>query len=459
MPEIRLDENGNQILVTTPGEKTKPGKKSKGAANGRLNDATIAQMALKDWGKPLAYHAGEFWSYTPENGWLIATNQIAKLCNTLRGSNTEKTVLKILEAQTRLPDLEQCEQYSTYWELEAGEWVPFHITASQVLFSNGLLDLGDMSFTPTHARIIFGPRVSVPFDPETGFDARCDEFTDLLDFALPDPEHREYLQALAGLILQPHTILRGQIVFIGVPHSGKTTIATAIATAPGGTRGQASVSEKRLTKDKWAPTLLANKFASVSNDSGLSSQWEEFMKSYTSGTFTVEAKFGKPSSAPTTAKLISTCNDMQKAADSSGAAEMRYRIFRFDKAIADTGRAEQTQFMTATYWAHPERRAGIVAWMLEGLARVVEYGLVEPESMKVAKREAMCESNPVLEFVTTQLIADDEAFLETANLLAAYGDADKGVAMQIPKLIKRIYGISKGQKAGKRGYPGLRLRE
>jgi hypothetical protein len=31
--------------------------------------------------------------------------------------------------------------------------------------------------------------------------------------------------------------------------------------------------------------------------------------------------------------------------------------------------------------------------------------------------------------------------------------------MQMPKLIKRIYGISKGQKAGKRGYPGLRLRE
>jgi hypothetical protein len=68
---------------------------------------------------------------------------------------------------------------------------------------------------------------------------------------------------------------------------------------------------------------------------------------------------------------------------------MRYRVFKFDKAIADTGRSEQTQFMTATYWAHPARRAGIVAWMLEGLARVVENGLIEPESMKVAKDQAL----------------------------------------------------------------------
>jgi phage/plasmid-associated DNA primase len=457
MPEIRVDADGNQIMVTKPGEK--PKKRARSAANGRLTDAAIAELALKEWGKPLAFHAGEFWGYTPERGWLIATNQIAKLCNNLRGSNTEKSVMKIIEARFRLPDLGQCEQYSTYWEFVDEIWIPFHTTHTQVLFANGLLDIADMSFTPTNHRTIFGPRVSVPFDPETSFDRQCDEFTGLLTYAIPDVEQREYLQALSGLILQPHVVLRGQLVFIGVPHSGKTTIATAIATAPGGVCGQSTVNEKRLTKDKWASTMLVNKFASISNDSGFTAQWEEFMKEYTSGTYTVEPKYGKPVTAPTTAKLISTCNDMQRIVDPSGAAEMRYRVFRFENPIAETNRAEQAQYMSAAFWADPNRRAGIVAWMLEGLIRVVEHGLVEPESMKLSKREAVYESNPAMEFVATQLVADPEAFIETEAVMAALGDTDKGMSQLLPKLIKRIWGISKGRLKGKRGYPGLRLRE
>lgn len=454
--QTRVDADGNTIIVPTPGAKP---KKRASSGNAKANDASIARLAVDRWGKPLAHHAGQLWSYTPELGWSVCTDQFQNLCNDLRGCNTERSVMKIVEARFRIPDLEQCEQHSTYWEFENESWEPFPVNHSQVLFANGLLDLSDMSFVPTNQRVIFGPRVSVPFNPETSFDKRCDEFTELLAYALPDIEQREYLQSLCGLILQPHVIFRGQFVFIGVPHSGKTTIATAIATAPGGVRGQSTVSEKRLTKDKWATTMLANKFASISNDSGFTPQWEEFMKEYTSGSYTMEPKYGKPITAPTTAKLISTCNEMQKIVDPSGAAEMRYRIFKFENPIAQTDRAEQSQFMSAAYWATPERRAGIVAWMLEGLIRALEHGIVEPESMKQVKREAVNESNPAMEFISTQLTADPESFLETSALVEAMGESDKGLLQAIPKFIKRIWGISKGRSGSKRGYPGLRLKD
>lgn len=455
--QTRTDADGNTIIVPTPG--AKPKKRATASSSSKSNDAMVAQKAIEKWGKPLAFHAGQLWSYTPELGWIACTDQFQNLCNELRGGNTERTVMKIIEARFRIPDLEQCEEHSTYWEFENGVWEPFPITHTQVLFANGLLDLSDMSFVPTNQRTIFGPRVSVPFDAETSFDKRCNEFDELLAYALPDVEQREYLQKLCGLILQPHTILRGQLVFIGVPHSGKTTIATAIATAPGGVRGQSTVNEKRLTKDKWATTMLANKFASVSNDSGFTAQWEEFMKEYTSGTYTIEPKYGKPVTAPTTAKLISTCNEMQKVMDPSGAAEMRYHIFRFENPIAQTHKALQSQFMTASYWAKPERRAGIVAWLLEGLIQGLENGIEEPESMKQTKREALHEANPTMEFISTQLVADPEAFLETSTLAEAMGESDKGILQVIPKFIKRIWGISKGRSGGKRGYPGLRLKE
>jgi len=448
MPEIRTDENGNQILVTLPGEKTKPGKKLKGAANGRLNDGQIANLVLKEWKRPLAYQAGQFWSYEADAGWVVCTHQLVNLANDLRGANTEQSVMKILAARCALPDLEHCEEHSTYWEATARGWEPFKVSHNQVLFSNGLLaidEAGCMEFTPTEKRIIFGPRVSIPYTDDL-LEESCTEFETLIEYALAADE-REYLQRVGGLILQPHVILRGQIVFWGVPHSGKTTLATALATAPGGVRGQSAVSEERLVGDKWATTMLVNKFASVSNDSEFTPKWESFMKQYTSGSFTAEAKFSKPCTVPATAKLISTCNEMQGIKDLSGAAAMRYRIFRFNNPILESGRIEQGEQMTAGYWAHPQRRKGIVRWLLDGLIEAIVHGLQEPESMKQAKAEAISESNPMIEFISNNIEREEGAFLSCTDFLEALGLDYRHVgAKQARMLIERIWKVKKSRK-------------
>ena len=150
---------GNEIVVVTKGKK--PARKKH--TDGRLNDAQIAQMVIEQWGKPLAYQAGQFWNYTPDAGWIVCTNQLINAANESRGANTEQSIMKIIAAKTALPDLEHCETQSTYWELLENQWRPFHVTANQVLFANGVLeisDTGSLEFTPTNHRIIYGPRIS-----------------------------------------------------------------------------------------------------------------------------------------------------------------------------------------------------------------------------------------------------------------------------------------------------------
>jgi len=441
--QTRIDEAGNEFVVV-PLDAPKPVKGKAASSQPKPNDNQIADQAIAEWGKPLAFQAGHLWSYSLSEGWTVVTDLFTVMTNKLRGMNTENSVMKIVATKMRLPDLELCSTHSTYWERLEDAWRPFPVSENQVVFSNGILDLLTMEFEPTEHRIIFGPRISIPFNPDRTFSESCSEFESLVEAALPEKEERDYLQAVCGLILQPHSVLRGQIVFHGVPHSGKTTLATAIATAPAGVRGQSAVSEERLIADKWASTMLVNKFANVSNDSEFTPKWEAFMKQYTSGSFTCEAKFARPSTVPTTAKLISTCNEMQNMKDVSGAAEMRYRIFRFNNPIAESNNPNQAKMMTAGYWATPEKRAGIVAWMLEGLARVIESGLIEPVSMKLAKRGVMCESNPVLEFIVENIEKAEGSFLESSNLLEAMGiDHRNPLNRQIPGSMKKVWGEAK----------------
>ena len=444
--QTTVDEMGNEIVVVTKNKA--PKKKTQKQGDGRVNDNQIATQVIEQWGKPLAYQAGQFWSYTVEAGWVVCTNQLINLANELRGTNTENSVMKIIAARIGLPDLEHCETQSTYWEWLENQWHPFRVTANQVLFSNGVLEIngGELEFTPTQHRVIYGPRISLPYTDEL-FDEKCQEFESLIENALPEAEERTYLQRVCGLILQPHTILRGQIVFWGVPHSGKTTLATAIATAPAGVRGQCSVSEERLITDKWATTMLVNKFASVSNDSEFTPKWEAFMKQYTSGSFTAEAKFSKPTTVPTTAKLISTCNDMQSIRDVSGAAAMRYRIFQFKNQIAESNSTNQTERMSASYWADPERRKGIVAWMLNGLIDAIQFGIVEPFSMKQTKRKALAEACPLMEFVDEGIEAAPGQFLKCSDVNDALGlDRRHPHTRQLHQTIERVWKVTKVRK-------------
>lgn len=463
--QTMTDELGNEVVVPGKNKVVKPKTKSKAKAKAnseRKTDYQIALGVVEDWKKPLVFHGGEMWSFDTATGWTVCTKDILAMANKMRGQNTEKSVYSILCNQLSTPDMGYVSDISTYWErlggVWEGEWRPLKLSANQVAFSNGILTLGDeLEFEPTERRIIFGPRVTIPFDLDVGFELCCDEFEKMVEYALPDQPEREYLQDLCGLILQPHTLLRGQIVFWGMKHSGKSTLATAIACAPAGMVGASFMSEAKIVSDKWASIPLVNKFLNVSNDSAQTRKWEAWMKEYTTGMVTVEPKFCKPTSLPVTAKLITTCNEFQEVSDPSGAAEQRYRVFQFTKAIAESGRSEQTRFMSPSYWCDPEKRAGIVAWMLRGLVRVIERGLVEPKSLQDKKVSAIGEANPVYFWVRNNLSKSAGSFITSDDVRSAIASDGLNPPHHrvIAGIIQRAWGVEPTRVKGKRGYLGL----
>ena len=135
---------------------------------------------------------------------------------------------------------------------------------------------------------------------------------------------------------------------------------------------------------------------------------------------------------------------MQSIRDVSGAAAMRYRIFQFKNPIAESNATNQTEHMAASYWAHPERRKGIVGWLLSGLIEAIQYGIVEPESMKNTKRKAMAASNPIIEFVEENIERSAGAFLKATDVNDAMGiDRRHPQARQLHQTIKRVWKTAK----------------
>ena len=463
MTEAIIDAMGNEIIQ--PGAiKTKSKTKSKDKSEGHKSDYQLAKELVEAWKMPLAYHGGELWSFHVDTGWTVVSKDILSVANKLRGQNAEKTVYAIICNQLSTPDMANVADISTYWEriggVWGGTWRPLKLGLNQVAFSNGILSLGaEMDFEPTEKRIIFGPRITIPFDLDEGLDLVNPEFGAMLEYALPDKAEREYLQDLCGLILQPHKLLRGQIVFWGMKHSGKSTLATAIACAPAGMVGASFMSEAKIVSDKWATIPLVNKFLNVSNDSAQTRKWEAWMKEYTTGMVTVEPKFCRPTSLPVTAKLITTCNEFQETTDPSGAAEQRYRVFQFTRAIEESGRSEQTQYMSPSYWCSLERRSGIVAWMLRGLLRVIDRGLIEPESLKAKKIHAIGEANPVYYWIRNNISKKVGAFTTAEDIQGAL--ASEGInpphSRVIAGIITRVWGVSPSRSGNKRGYAGLSL--
>ena len=460
MLNIELDEMGNAIVLPPkPGEveDKKEGKKKKKGKG----DYQLAQEAVQQWQKPLAFHGGEMWSFTPATGWEVKSNEFLSFCNQLRGKETSKSVYKIVACKLATPDLSNAQEVSTYWEriggLWDGEWRALKVSSDEIVFSNGILNLTENKFYKLHSRIIFGPRVTIPY---TGMNERCEEFENMVERALP-PEEAEYFQKICSLILQPQTLLRGQIVLYGQKHSGKTTIATAISCAPAGMVGASFITEERLVKNQHSSTPLINKFSNVSNDSEFTPKWEAFMKSYTSGTMVVEPKFHKSVSLPVTAKIISTCNEMQRLKDNSGAAEQRFKVFAFTKPISETGKIEQTKYMQPSYWCDPARRAGIVGWMLRGLKKALKEGILEPESMKAKKKSAISNSDPLYLWVLLNL-RRGAGFLSTKEILEhiPVDEMDTAITARILNpMIKRVWEVKSSRVKGVRGFKDLEFAE
>jgi len=446
-------------------------KKSPGVRRVEKTDYAIAQDVVGQFSRPLTFQNGEFWGFTEKEGWSNCSQELFCLAAKLKKKNPDKCIMPIIENQVRVPKDHVIE--SLYWERTGDawnpKWVPLTIKQTELLFAEQIYDVLTGESVWLNGRIIYGPMISLNYSYAEGdeTEVRCPEFESLVAHAIPDQATRDHFQECCATILQPHATLRGQIVMWGKPYSGKTTLATAIGCCPGGRRGLSQAQEEELVRDKYTPSALVNRFANVSDDSASSRKWVSFLKRYTSGSMLVEAKYHMPETVTPPAKLISTCNQVQSLVDPSGAGVDRMLAFKFEHALPKIHGTSNDSKMTVLYWSQPERRNGILTWLVEGLVRLRLRGRFDPPASWVASlEEAAGKADPIAETLTELLVACPDGFVSVAEVAALFDGPDhatgnKSLVNKLPDYMERLFGAKKDKKyvEGKqvRGYKGVMI--
>jgi len=458
-----IDEETGEIKpVTLDSPKTTKGSKAQsGVEHGEAvppkapkkgkDYAKLARAFIASYGSNLAFQGGSFFSET-KSGWIDVTDELVKKAHGFVGGNAHREFMPILRDFLKIPEVSTCSRSSIYYirvaakdsagnEIEGRtEWAPFFLEKSEVMLTDGIYDILADELAPFGSRVIYGPRVSMPWLIEGDEPARCEEFEQMIARAFPDAEMRRHFQEVMSTILQPHCILRGNIILWGLPGSGKTTLATAIACAPAGATGMSFIQEAELVKSKWSAAGLLNRFSNISDDSPVVQGWPGWAKAYTSGNLRLELKYMQPYRAPATAKLISTCNELQDSADASGA--MVDRMFPFHVANRIAGRWDAEK-MTVEYWAEPERRAGVVNWLLDGLIRLRSRGDFDiPKAWEEEKQVAVCLSDPLEAWLRDNIERGDGSLSREDILARMPGKFPIGrsLDMQLAGYMKRLFG-------------------
>lgn len=428
------------------------------------SDLDLARKVVEEFSGPLAYVGGNFWVYSVERGWEICDDRLINAAHERLTRNAETAIVPIIRARVALPSMETTSEAPIYWERIGGrwegEWVPLKLSQSEILYTDHIYDVvADDVIADLSGRIVWGPMISVPWSTESGDPPDTGEIERLVEARIPDREIRRHFQEVCGCILQPHVVLRGQIVLWGDPGCGKTTVAMAIAHAPAGSLGVAQQQERELVKNKWSRNQLVNRFVNISDDSERVTGWTGFVKRYTSGCFVAEPKYGKPATCAATAKLISTCNEMQDTTDASGAMVDRLLPFRLDQRV--TGEWD-SDLMTPQYWSRPGVRAAVVEWMAKGLNRLRVRGRFDPpQSWLEAKDEAVAAGDTLEGWLIENLIRGNETDTIKASQIMEKLPADLGnripqrvLEMKISKYLKRLFGAARGRiyRDGERFY-------
>jgi hypothetical protein len=117
-------------------------------------------------------------------------------------------------------------------------------------------------------------------------------------------------------------------------------------------------------------------------------------------------------------------------------------MFPFHVANRIAGRWDAEK-MTVEYWAEPERRAGVVNWLLDGLIRLRSRGDFDiPKAWEEEKQVAVCLSDPLEAWLRDNVECGDGSLSREDILARMPGKFPIGrsLDMQLAGYMKRLFG-------------------
>lgn len=314
--------------------------------------------------------------------------------------------------------------------------------------------------------------MAVEFDP----DAKCPDYEKFLCSIQPDPELREFLQRWFGYCLSGLTTEQKLCFFYGEGRNGKSTIVDLIAKMMAAYATTVPIeslagSDQRKGSDA-TPDLVrlpgARMVRAAEPERGQKLK-EGFIKAITGGEEILVRRMQQEFVEVTPEfKLTISGNHKPEIRGTDKGIWRRVLLVPFLVSIADE---DVDALLPQKLWAE---RVGILNWLLEGLEKWLESGLMIPQEILDATEEYREESDPMLVFINTccEVTGDPNVFTRSRDLIDAfnwwYVDAGKGDAWTSKTVSKHFSDKSKfhktpdgkgftAAKVSDTGYRGIRL--
>lgn len=292
-----------------------------------------------------------------------------------------------------------------------------------VTLGNGVFNLNTGELGPFDRDKLLTRKMGVSFKPN----AVAPQFEKFMEQLLPDAGLREYVQRAMGYTLAGQVDHRAIFLLYGPPKTGKSQFLKLMEMIFGSFGGTAASDTLRVTQSTQSNNLhglKGKRFISTSETSVDTRLDEELIKRLTGGDRIVSRDlYEKNQEWQPECTIFMATNDLPRLSVDDSAIWTRVKPIPFFTQFSKDG--EHKEIHNIAQKLFKEEGAGILNWLLAGLAAFRRDGLGEPAAVTASIAQHKQESDVVATFLADAfdesiLYEDVDAKISSSQLFAIY---------------------------------------
>lgn len=286
---------------------------------------------------------------------------------------------------------------------------------------NGVLDLDTLAFSAHDRELLATKKLGVAYDPQ----ATCPKWEKFLAEVLPSKSMREYLQRAIGYTLLGKPNAKAIFMLHGPSHTGKSQVVNALAAVFGDFAEGAKEQTFRVSDTTNGPTpglhkLQGARLVTASESTEGVKLDESLIKQLTGGdAICSRPLYGDEETWIPQFSIWVATNHLPKFSSDDNAIWRRVKPILFDQVFGTEDRGEVFDIGRKLV---AEEGAGILNWVLAGVAAYRKVGLIEPQQLRDGVVAYQQDSDPVARFLEAQITegvlatGDKETWIESKVL-------------------------------------------